>query len=364
LLNTISVLESAQTWGLDRSRQAAANLMEGLSSCRVAQLELNPTPGLQGAQSPLFCLARKSAHVSFSRLRVQDLRVTYEAGTSETLDTLMSAMTACYAEEDGPLNKRFAAGCGVYEGLDASGVAAVASKAYGDIRQRYLLGAAAPITAMFTRKKEMAQAGLEDTQASVEALKLDSARIWTAYEAESRLYTQIDAPLGDLIKGYQATFATASAVLKQYDAWKQGLFEQKTPVVISYTGQLQTRIAEVGSLVSTISGSTDTVGKAVTALQNRVTQDAAMKKNARAMCRAFFCELAVNQGRGLGSKSSFTNVCNRMLSPLCPSQGTKLNAGGAQFTPVEFCAEAEFPAKYMVYGMSRVTANTCWLEAT
>lgn len=364
LLDAVSVLESAQTWGLDRSRQAAAMLMEGLSSCRIAQLELQAALPSKQAQSPLFCLARKNALATFSRLRIQELRVTYAQGTTGSINELMSAMAACYSDKDGPLNKKFAAGCGVYQGLDAAGVAAVAARAYGDISNRYLLGASAPITAMFTRKREMAQAGLKNTQSSVTALRADSQRIGGAYTVERGLYDQIATPLDDLVKGYQETYAMVSAVLKQYNAWKLGLFEQKTPVAINYTEPLQSRMADVVSLVTTLQASSDTVDQAIGALKTRAALDATIKKNAQAMCRAFFCELAVNQGAGFSGTSSFTKVCNRMTSPLCPSQGTKLSAGGVQFTPIDFCTAAEFPAKYMVFGMSRATANICWAEAT
>lgn len=366
LLDTISVLQSAQTWGLDRSRQAAANLFEGLSSCRIAQVELQPALAPNTAQSPLFCLARKSALASFSRLRIQELRVSYESSTAtrtESVDRLMTALTTCYDQQTGPLNRRFAAGCGVYQGLDDAGVAAVAARAYADISQRYLLGAAAPITAMFTRKKQMAESGLKDTQQSIDALNADSQRIGTAYSAELGLYNQLTDPLDALIKGYQGTFVAASAVLKQYDAWKQGLFEQKTPVVVNYTGELQTRINQIGSVTADVQAGIDTVNKATAALLNRTAMDASIKKNARAMCRAFFCELAVNQGYGIGGQSSYTKVCNRFVSPLCISQKTKLSAGGTAFTPEEFCKVAEFPATYLFYGLTRAKANTCWSEA-
>lgn len=365
LLDTLAVLQTAQTRGLDRSRQAAAGLLEGLTACQLARVELNPSASTATAQSPLFCLARSAAQAAFSSLQLQELRISYES-SSLSVETLMATMTACYATDSGPLNRQFAAGCGIYAGLDQAGIAAVATSVFDDISTRYLLGASAPITAMFTRKRQMAEGGLRDTQQSIDALKADASRIQSDYEMELGLYKELAAPVDALVKGYQETSSVSSAVLKQYDAWKQGLFEQKTPVVLSYTQPLLDRTAAVKDLTLEVDRATALVDNSVTTLQTHAALTGPLGpliKSARAMCRGFFCELAVNQGFGFGTPSSYTKVCNRLLHPLCTLQKTKLNAGGVAFTQEEFCTAAQFPSKFIKYGMSRAESNTCWLES-
>lgn len=354
LLDAVGALQSAQKWGVDRARQATANLMEGLASCRVAALELKPNLPSDQAQTPLFCLARRNALSSFSRLQLQELRIAYSEETPHTSDELLSAMTDCYRATSGPLNQKFAAGCGVYRGLDAADVSEVARAAYSKVETNYFTGAAAPITAMFTRKKEMAEYGLSEAEKSITALQSDSTRIGSAYNSENGLYRQVEGPLSSLVQRYQETYATAAGVIRLFRAWNHGLFEDKSNGT-NLTGTLDERTRKIKELAAAVDNSTQIISKAVDELKNRGKVDAALQKNAQAMCRVFFCELAVKQGPPVSSASSYTRVCNRMVSPLCKNQGATL--------PEEFCKAAKFPDNYRQYNLARATANICWTEA-
>lgn len=366
LLKTIGALEDAQSVGLGRSRQATANLLEGLAACRIAQIELQPDLPADRSQSVLFCLARKSAQASFAGVKLQDVRVSYPQSTGVTADALVDGVGTCYGAATGPLNTKWSAGCGTFA-TSPDNVAAAVNEVHTKIYNEYLNGASAPLTAMFMRKKTVAESGLANAVASKAALVADSARIGGDYQEENGAYQSLANDLTTLVQSYQSALVTSTAVLKSYDSWKGGLFLQKSPTVVDYGPVLDTRITALTNLAKDFAdpqaGAIFVSSDAVAALTENAAAEAKVKSDARALCRVYYCELAVND-TDFGN-SSFADVCNFQKSPLCPQWNTKFDndAGTGAYTTADFCRAADFPSEFLRTGMSWDDSDRCWAGA-
>jgi hypothetical protein len=404
LLKATGDLEQAQNLGLSRSEQATANVLEGLASCQVAQLELNPNavvlppavPPNPPAQTALFCAARQNALASFSRVSFTDLQVAFPASTGLTADGLIANVAACYSSSTGapgPLNMQWSPQCGNFV-ADADTINTAVAEAHRQIKAKYFLGATAPITAMFARKSALAAQTLKTSAAQAQDLSNDSARIGSSLNVageQAPAFVQVSTDLTNLITAYQDTYTTSTAVVNTFDAWAQGLFVDHG---VTMNTTINGKTSDLNGLLNGTTGgpapgfgdpkngAKAVIDAAIAALQTRAAASKAINVNARQLCRAYYCELAYKD-KPIGA-SSFTSVCNALpkgdaggsLCPafapagaLCTPNANSLtlstSAGTTTFSAQSFCSQAwggTPPAYITGTGMTSANRTACWSD--
>ena len=403
LLKATGDLEQAQTLGLTRSEQATANVIEGLASCQVAKLELNPNavvlppavPPNPPAQTALFCAARVNALASFSRVNLADLQVTFPASTGLTADSLIANVAACYSSSPsapGPLNMQWAQQCGTFV-ANVDTINTAVGAAHDQIKAQYFVGATAPVTAMFARKKALADATLQTATAQQTALQSDTTRIANSLKLvgeTSPAYLKVSTDLTNLVTHYEDTYTKSTAVVNTFDSWVGGLFvDHSGSNPVSLNQNISDEMTAINGWLNgtpggpapgfadPVNGAKAVVDAAIKALQARAAENQAINLNARQLCRAYFCEFAYKD-KTIGA-SSFTTVCNALpkgdaggslcpafapAAPLCTPTTASLTAGGTPFSVQNFCSQAwgGSPPAYLSVGMTSANRTACWSD--
>jgi hypothetical protein len=289
-----------------------------------------------------------------------------------TLDSLVDAMGACYdltQPTNGPLNAKWTPQCGSFA-TNPDNITAAVNEAHAKLYEGYINGAGAPLTAMFVRKKKVADSSKAAAAEKSAALAVDTKRIGDSYNTEKATYDSIAADLTKLVQSYQSTLVISQSVVNSYAAWQRGLFVEKSSTLHDWSDDLYKYAGKTGStpvvgdldsvrsqFAAPQTGATFVVKDAIQALKDRSATQAKIMKNAQALCRVYYCELAVKDK--LVGKSSFQDTCDFQSSPLCPQWGTSLSAGGTSFTPASFCTDAGFAGPETL-GMSKAAGQQCW----
>ena len=356
----IQLFRQVQARGLENSQQALANLLEGLLHCRIAKNEYNPGISLQNT---MFCANRRLAQASLAELdSVLGASFDYQEGSAYVLEDLISGIEGCYAGTDGILSSNYNMVCSQPERISDDRLRAIADEVFDALHTKYFASAESPITAMFVRKKKMAESVLGSANTKISFLTGKSDALDSAVSSIEGFYNQhIESPLSELVQAYIQTLSISSAILNTYDSWKRGLFVDVADNNRNYEDLLNTRAEKIRQAAESLSDVATLIEQAKVAYANVSIQQAQLLSDGRKMCRLYHCGLASHNEWEFFFGYYYQDACNRIVNPLCTNQdGMMTTPSQEDFSAADFCAESAFNTNYQVVGLSESEANACW----
>lgn len=376
---TIELIRKLQIRGLTSGRQALANLIEGLLHCRLASIELGAKTN-ENQKSILFCESRKAALSHLASISWTNSNINYK-NPDKKMNTFVDAVGACYIKDSGPLNSQYSSSCGIINSLTKEEIKAIVDKIYkgepskdedgkfeGGLYKKYF-GSTGPITAIFKRKKDLADTVIKSSTTEIDNLTTQSKKIESVYtELSSWLKTNVFDKITPLVNAYKSTLSFARATLNTFDSWRSGLFVSKEEGELRYDYELAgINVDGTGGKAKLLQDQIERFSgpdgyiSVINSLEKAFSKIAEDKNNskiiAHQLCQILYCEVAVEPYDSYIIGWPYDDACLSQLNGLCPDQEVVLMNGSA-FTAAKFCQDVGFTDT--IIGMSEEEGRTCF----
>ena len=330
--------------------------LEGLSHCQQAR-NVNISDTSTPLAASQFCDSRSNSLASLSSINWRYARFAYDPATQLDASILLSSLSSCYDQYDGPLNTQFDVTCAISSDLTQQQKQNEIQDTFEAVKSRYF-GGTSPITQMFAEKRNIAMQTKAGSEAKRDVLQDRADGILAAYmSVRDPFYTNIknpdnpNSPLDIVLANYKNAYSLGTAILNKLSDWEKGLLVQKKSdgTEIDHSGILDEKYADLNTRITGINSTLGPIDK-ITKISQVISDVEARQSNAEAsakqLCKVYYCNLNVAPPNP--SAAEYTAACqseelfDRQKNPLCENVGTKLVIGSISWTAREFCNNYNF----------------------
>ncbi|MCP4351539.1 MAG: hypothetical protein GY795_39235 [Desulfobacterales bacterium] len=363
---TIALIRTLQTQGLSPAQQSFATLMEGLLHCRSAGHALNELrehPDSEHAKIRL-CKSRRMAVASFSDIDWQYAQFDYDEKLPYKFDALMDEMESGYSTEQdgkllyGPLHPEFNLQCGIVSGPSKAEREKLVANQSESVSTDYF-GA---ITAMFQRKKDMADTIKTKAEKDIKVLVKDAKDVANVHGALQNHYDKMIKPnIDEIMKKYIGASSIAKSIMEQYNTWESNLLVDPNDNNKDLSDPCSETTDKLKKITETVNRETQELIKLseyIRKLQNKRKDEQKLTKD---ICKSFFCGL-LNTETGGVSTTPYEEACLGLSkNPLCIHEDMKQIVLDGNENLSTICREAGFDFdKYGKLQLTENEINQCW----